>query len=133
MNFPMDQLSIKRLQGKDRPAFTSLLCLLLKKKSPKSDCKDIRPEDIAYLDDPQFIAYGVFHKRTLVGGFTAFVVKPLSNANPKLDLRSIVVQRSYMNKGLGMLLQNELHGYCRENGIAHNIARVRGKDIDLVD
>jgi len=85
------------------------------------------------LQNPMFVVYAVLFEGNVVGGLTAWELPLYRVELSEMFLYDIGVHADHRRKGLGKLLMETLHSYCREKGIKESFLDAHEEDQHALD
>lgn len=107
---------VKKLNGADVPGFKELLALF----EDVFEMKDFSMPDDVYLQgllaSADFHVFAAFQEQTVLGGLTAYTLKPYYTKRPLAYIYDLAVSRAHQRKGIGRQLIRYVNDHFRVAG-----------------
>ncbi|AQG78030.1 GNAT family N-acetyltransferase [Spirosoma montaniterrae] len=125
-------VEIRKLMPDDVASFMELIHLF-RDVLETDKVTSARPEHLQrLLARPDFLVFGAWSDKQVVGGLTAYVLTQYYSEKPVVYLYDIAVSEPFQRKGIATELLTKLTQYCRSLGVEEVFVQAYQEDTEAV-
>ncbi|TAE25788.1 MAG: GNAT family N-acetyltransferase [Candidatus Kapaibacterium sp.] len=126
-------IHLQYLTDADVPDFTALLAVFAEVFEWEHPTLPRAAHLQKVLGDSTFIALVAKVESVIIGGLTAHILNRYDTEKPSAYIYDIAILPAFQRQGIGTLLIQKLHDYCRENGFSEMFVQAETDDTQAVN